>query len=70
MVAPDGVDTDVLAQRLRGRGVYVEPGRPFFAQGREVRNCYRLAYSSIAPGRIPEGIARIAEAIAEMVRGG
>jgi len=70
MAAPDAVDTEVLAERLRGRGVYIEPGRPFFATGREARNCFRLAYSSIAPGRIPEGIARIAEAIAQMDQGG
>ncbi len=65
MAAPEDVDTEDLAQTLRARGVLIEPGRQFFAPGREARNCYRLAYSSIAPGKIPEGIARIAEALAE-----
>jgi GntR family transcriptional regulator/MocR family aminotransferase len=70
MAAPESVDTALLAQRLRGRGVFIEPGRPFFAPGREVHNCYRLAYSSLAPGRIGEGIARIADEIARIGRDG
>lgn len=65
MAAPEGVDTEDLARRLRERGVLIEPGRQFFSPGREGGNAYRIAYSSIAPGKIPEGIARIAEAIAE-----
>ena len=64
MAAPEDLDTEDLALVLRAQGVLIEPGRQFFAPGREARNCYRLAYSSIAPGKIPEGIARIAEAIA------
>lgn len=64
MRAPDGVDTEALALSLRAEGVLIEPGRVFFAPGDPPRTFYRLAYSSIAPARIPEGIARIAEAIA------
>ncbi len=64
MAAPAGVDTEPLAQRLRGEGVLIEPGRGFFDPAREERNFYRLAYSSIAPARISDGIARIAKAIA------
>jgi GntR family transcriptional regulator/MocR family aminotransferase len=63
MRAPDGVDTETLALRLRTEGVLIEPGRAFFA-GDGPRNFYRLAYSSIAPQRIPEGIARIAATLA------
>ncbi len=63
MEAPEGVDTEALALRLRGEGVLIEPGRVFFAPEAERRNFYRLAYSSIAPARIGEGIARIARAI-------
>ena len=63
MQAPDGVDTEALALRLRDDGVLIEPGRVFFAPEAERRNFYRLAYSSIQPARIGEGIARIARAI-------
>lgn len=60
MRAPEGVDTENLALCLRAEGVLIEPGRVFFHPGRAVRNCYRLAYSSIPPARIGEGISRIA----------
>jgi GntR family transcriptional regulator/MocR family aminotransferase len=63
MEAPEGVDTEALALRLRTRGVLIEPGRAFFAPGAERRTFYRLAYSSIAPGKIAEGIGIIAEEI-------
>ena len=63
MRAPEGVDTEDLARRLRGEGVLIEPGRVFFQPGAERRNFYRLAYSSIQPAKIPEGMARIARAI-------
>jgi len=65
MQAPDGVDCDRLALDLRARGVLIEPGRAFFGPEDPRANFYRLAYSSIAPGRIAEGIALIAEAIRE-----
>jgi GntR family transcriptional regulator/MocR family aminotransferase len=63
MRAPEGVDTEALALRLRADGVLIEPGRAFFA-GDGPRNYYRLAYSSIAPQRVAEGVARIARALA------
>ena len=59
MAAPEGVDTEVLAAQLRGQGVLIEPGRVFFTPDTAPRNYYRLAYSSIAQGRIPEGVALI-----------
>ena len=62
MRAPDGVDTEELALRLRSDGVLIEPGRAFFA-GEGPRNYYRLAYSSLAPQKIAEGVARIARAL-------
>ncbi len=63
MQAPSGTDTTALATTLRGAGVLIEPGRPFYgAMG--PAHFYRLAYSSIAPARIPEGIARIGRALA------
>jgi GntR family transcriptional regulator/MocR family aminotransferase len=63
MAAAPEVDTEPLARALRSEGVLIEPGRGFFDPAREARNYYRLAYSSIAPARIPEGIARIARAL-------
>ena len=63
MRAPDGVDTEQLALSLRSEGVLIEPGRAFFA-AEGPRNFYRLAYSSIAPQKIAEGIQRIAKALA------
>ena len=63
MVAPAGVDTEVVARALRAEGVLIEPGRSFFAPERAPANYYRLAYSSIAPARIPEGIDRVARAL-------
>jgi GntR family transcriptional regulator/MocR family aminotransferase len=63
MCAPEGVDTEALALALRADGVLIEPGRAFFAADGP-RNFYRLAYSSIAPQRIPEGVARIAKGLA------
>ena len=63
MRAPEAVDTEDLALRLRAQGVLIEAGRAFFHPARLSRNFYRLAYSSITPARIPEGIARIARAV-------
>ncbi|RUS58728.1 PLP-dependent aminotransferase family protein [Pseudorhodobacter sp. E13] len=63
MVAPQGVDTEVLAQELHGKGVLIEPGRVFFDPAQAPRNYYRLAYSTIPVGRIAEGIGLIAAAI-------
>lgn len=62
MRAPEGVDTVELARALRGQGVLIEPGRVFFDPPTAPGNYYRLAYSSIAQTRIPEGIALIAGA--------
>lgn len=65
MRAPEAVDTTDLAQRLRAGGVLIEPGRAFFDAGAGPHNYYRLAYSSIAPARIGEGIGLIAAALAK-----
>ncbi|MGL6211085.1 MAG: PLP-dependent aminotransferase family protein [Paracoccaceae bacterium] len=63
MEAPEGVGTVALAAQLRGQGVLIEPGRVFYGANGPNR-FYRLAYSSIAPAKIPEGIARIGRALA------
>ncbi|MCR9110443.1 PLP-dependent aminotransferase family protein [Marivita sp. XM-24bin2] len=64
MRAPDHVDCEDLAHRLREVSVLIEPGTTFFAEERPPRNYYRLAYSSIAQARIDPGVAEIAKAIA------
>jgi GntR family transcriptional regulator/MocR family aminotransferase len=65
MRAPDGVDTAKLAVRLQAAGVLIEPGLAFFDPARGRSDHYRLAYSSIAAPRIPDGIAIIAKALAD-----
>jgi GntR family transcriptional regulator / MocR family aminotransferase len=65
MRAPDGTDTEELARRLRADGVLIEPGRLFFDPANAPRTHYRLAYSSVGPSRIAEGIGLIARAIRE-----
>src|SRR6056297_805883 len=65
MRAPGEVDTSALASRLRARGVLIEPGAAFFHEPDPPRNFYRIAYSSIPAERIPEGIAQLAEGLAE-----
>ena len=57
------VDTERLAKALRHDGVLIEPGRAFFDPATPDPQHYRLGYSSIAPTKIPEGIARIAAAV-------
>jgi GntR family transcriptional regulator/MocR family aminotransferase len=64
MRAPEGVDIQTLAPRLKDRSVLIEPGHPFFADPARGSRHYRLGYSSIPSTRIPEGIARLAQTIA------
>lgn len=66
MQAPDGVDTADLAERLRADSVMIEPGKAFFAGDAPPKQFYRLGYSSIPSGRIGEGVARIAAALASL----
>jgi GntR family transcriptional regulator/MocR family aminotransferase len=61
--APNGTDTRDLAARLRGDGVLIEPGDPFFASADCPQTYLRLAYSSIPSEAIPKGVRRIARAL-------
>ena len=63
MRAPNGMNTADLAERLREDSVLIEPGAPFFPDGKPPVEYYRLAYSSIPAARIPEGIGLIAKAM-------
>lgn len=60
------VDTERLALALQADGVLIEPGRAFFDPARPDGAHYRLGYSSIAPVRIAEGVARIAAAVRKL----
>lgn len=60
---PTGTDTTQLALQLQADRVLVEAGAPFFAADNPPCEYLRLAYSSIASARIPEGVRLIANAI-------
>jgi len=66
MRGPDGMDTTVLAQNLRSVGVLIEAGAPFFSGPTPPTEFFRLAYSSISPQRITEGVGLIAAEIRTM----
>lgn len=70
MRAPEGIDTQVLATRLRARGVLIEPGQSFFGGDEQPQNFYRLGYSSIPANRIVEGLQALASEIDVMSKAG
>lgn len=70
MRTPEGVSAAALAEQLRGESVLIELGQPFFGLPDPPDSYYRIAYSSIASERIPEGIARIARACQSLRRTG
>lgn len=70
MRTPEGVSATELADALKPEGVLIERGAPFFSAPDAPDSFYRIAYSSIASERIPEGIARIARAQAALRRKG
>ncbi|QGX97061.1 PLP-dependent aminotransferase family protein [Roseovarius faecimaris] len=65
MRAPEGVDMQLAAAKLRDRGVLIEPGAAFFHRDDPPRNFYRLAYSSISSDRIAAGVELIANTLKE-----
>ncbi|WP_299413284.1 PLP-dependent aminotransferase family protein [uncultured Sulfitobacter sp.] len=70
MRAPDGLDTKVLAKRLRAQGVLIEPGQSFFGGETQPHNFYRLGYSSIPAARIEAGLQLLASEIDLMTTAG
>ena len=66
MRAPEGMDTKILANRLRARSVLIEPGQSFFGGEDRPRNFYRLGYSSIPSNRIVDGLQALAQGIEAM----
>jgi len=65
MRGPDGVNTEKVAERLREKGVLIEPGRPFFTTEDAPKNYYRLAYSSLRLDKIADGVSLIADEMRE-----
>ena len=63
MKAPDGVDTEILAESLKEKSVMIEPGAPFFSGDERPKHFYRLGYSSIPEARIEPGIGILARAM-------
>ncbi|MFC5087609.1 MocR-like pyridoxine biosynthesis transcription factor PdxR [Microvirga arabica] len=53
---PEGTDADLLSRELRGDGVLIESGSPFFAGKEQPCRYFRMAYSSIPANRIREGV--------------
>jgi GntR family transcriptional regulator/MocR family aminotransferase len=68
MRTPEGVSAAALAEQLRSESVLIELGQSFFGLPDPPDSYYRIAYSSIASERIPEGIARIARACQTLAR--
>jgi DNA-binding transcriptional MocR family regulator len=64
---PDGTDVEALAAAAAKRGVAFVKGTDFMLDGGE--SSLRLAYSGVTPGQIEEGVARLADAYAEVSAG-
>ena len=60
---PEEADAGVLRERVEPQGVFFETGGFTFSDERNNRNHIRLGYSVIGKSLIPDGIARIANAI-------
>ena len=66
--APGWVDAGELALEAQRHGVLIEPGDVFYADPPYPCNHFRLRLSSIAPERIPAGIAALAQAVRALAR--
>ncbi len=62
VMLPPGMDAGALLPQAVERGVAFTPGAPFFVDGGGERTL-RLSFSSVAAGRIEEGVRRLAETI-------
>ncbi|MEZ5774051.1 MAG: PLP-dependent aminotransferase family protein [Hyphomicrobiaceae bacterium] len=60
---PEDLDADRLAERLKPRGVLIEPGAINFGGPQVPRNFFRLGFSSIDERRIEPGIEILADTI-------
>jgi GntR family transcriptional regulator/MocR family aminotransferase len=62
----EGFDANRLARELETAGVLIEPGARFFADPLRACQYFRMAYTSVQPDRIAEGIGRIAMVMKKM----
>ena len=62
---PAALDTDALARKLADQSVLIEPGANFFFQQNR-HNAMRLAFSSIPASKIPEGVKRVSQTMAQL----
>jgi 2-aminoadipate transaminase len=62
LTLPDGLDSQVLAERAVERQVGIVPGSLFFADGRGAANV-RLSFSLVDEQLIDDGVERLAELI-------
>ena len=63
---PETMNSDLLADRLQEKSVLIDTGSSFFGRENAPKNFFRISYSSIDSKQIEEGIALIAETIAEI----
>ncbi|MWK54328.1 PLP-dependent aminotransferase family protein, partial [Escherichia coli] len=57
---PEGIDTMALLEKAVARNVAFVPGAPFYANAPR-RNTLRLAFVTVTPERIEQGIAVLGE---------
>src|SRR5437879_13644097 len=62
LTLPPGLDATALLPAAIERGVAFTPGAPFFMDGAGA-GTLRLSFSSVAAGRIDEGVRRLGETI-------
>lgn len=63
---PSGLNSDLLALRLKTEGVLIEAGKIFFETPQDPCPFFRMAYSSINANKIAEGVRIIAKTIKSM----
>jgi GntR family transcriptional regulator/MocR family aminotransferase len=66
---PRHIDTAILAERARERGVLIEPGHVFFGSSIKPHNFLRAGISSIAAQKIEPGVTQLASIVNEMRAG-
>jgi GntR family transcriptional regulator/MocR family aminotransferase len=65
--APQGVNTQQLADAALKEGVVIEPGHVFYHRpGANNKNYIRMGFASIDKAKIPEGIQRLAKVYHEL----
>jgi len=58
---PKDLDSEELAERAKKEGLLIESGNIFFHENNQMKNCFRLGFSSISSKKIKEGIPLLAK---------